>query len=118
MDRNKNSKLSSGLIFSLNKTDSTDLVLRSVPSYIVLCTSEEYNGEDQRLQLVTRKSSLVFSHSLWIWQEKILLKIYSLHLWAQNFSKILWHLTPLAIKECRESTVQTLGPPATMTLIK
>lgn len=51
------------------------------------------------------KALFVFSHSLWKWKEKILLKIYFLHLWAHNFSKILQHISPLAIKESRENTV-------------
>lgn len=99
MDSNKNSR-----IFSLNQTDSMGLVLCSVPFYIALHTSGMCNGEDQIQQLVTRRGPLVFSHSLWIWQDKILLKVYSLHLCAQSFSKALWHLSPLAIKVCRQSS--------------
>lgn len=99
MDSNKNSR-----IFSLNQTDSMGLVLCSVPFYIALHTSGMCNGEDQIQQLVTRRGPLVFSHSLWIWQDKILLKVYSLHLCAQSFSKALWHLSPLANKVCRQSS--------------
>lgn len=94
-----------GIIFSLNQTDSMDLVFCSVPSYTALHTSGTCNGEDQIQQLVTGKGPLVFSPSLWIWQDKILLKTYSLHPCARSFSKVLWHLSPLAIKVCRQSSV-------------
>lgn len=93
-----------GLMFSVNQTDSMGLVLCSVPSYIALHTSGMCNGEDQIQQLVTGRGLLVFSCSLWIWQDKILLKVYSLHLCARSFSKALCHLSPLAIKVCRQSS--------------
>lgn len=44
-------------------------ILCSVLSHMVLCTREEYSGEDQKLQALTGKSPPVFSHSLWILEE-------------------------------------------------
>lgn len=117
MDPNKNSRLSSGLIISLNKTDSTDSSL--LCSHVVLYTNKECSGEDQRLRLVTRKSPLVFHIPFANGRTKFCWRCIACvcgPITSQKYSGITLLLQSESSEKALHGGAQ--GPPATMALIK